>query len=438
MFRKPILLALVVLAMGLAGPVQREAAADPNLVLWYKLDAPSGAFVQDDSGYNHHGDIETWPDELPINWEPDGGHDGGCLVFFDDTRINVPKSALDKVSDSITISLWLKDAWRVGQNWTFDAATGWEEPFRITAAIGTAPDSEVLWQAGGDVNDTVRWDGGNVQDLEGWHLWTFVKDEVADNIRIYMDGVPAASKSSVDDTLADVLPVELVKEGFVFRVGASSSHYNHLKGKVDEFRVYDRALSDDEVVRVYYTGGDTEVAWKPSPVDGTEDLCDDVVLSWTPGDSAIMHDIYFGTDRDNVENATAISPEYRTTQGPNSYDAGALETLNPGVTYYWRIDEISGVVTKGDVWEFAINDGSAFDPAPGDGEQAVLKETILSWSAGCSAVSHRVYFSTDLDDVEGREAAAYLGETGTTSIDPCAGDLDYLTDYYWAVDEVNG
>ncbi|MHC4479078.1 MAG: hypothetical protein ACYTEL_25920, partial [Planctomycetota bacterium] len=85
-----------------------------------------------------------------------------------------------------------------------------------------------------------------------------------------------------------------------------------------------------------------------------------------------------------------------------------------------------------------INDGNAFDPGPSDGETWVLKESLLSWSAGCSAASHKVYFSTDLSDVESRDPDAYLTETGSTSIDPCAGDLEYLTDYYWVVDEVNG
>ena len=192
MCRKLTFLILFVLSvLALSDALQ---PADASFVLWYKLDDGAGLSTEDSSGYNYDGTITMYPEELTVTWEPDGGRYGGCLVFFDDTRINVPKSALNTVSDGITVSLWLKDAWRVGQNWTFDAACGWEEPFRITAAIGTAPDTEVLWQAGNDSNDTLRWDGGNVEELEGWHLWTFVKDETAGNIRIYLDGVPAASK----------------------------------------------------------------------------------------------------------------------------------------------------------------------------------------------------------------------------------------------------
>jgi hypothetical protein len=329
MCRKLFFFVFVVLAVGLLGPGQDDAVgADPNLALLYKLDESGSTMTApDSSSYNRDGTIETWPEDLPVNWDPNDGHDGGCLVFSDDTRIVVPKSALSTVRSGITVSLWLKDAWRVGQNWTFDAAVDWEEPFRITAAIGTAPDAQVLWQAGNDSNDALRWDmdGGSVEDLEGWHLWTFVKDESADNMKIYLDGVPAESKTGVADTLRDELPDELLRSGFKFHIGASSSHWNHLKGRVDEFRVYDKALSDDEVERIYYSDGNEAVAWNPVPADDAMDICDDVVLSWTEGDYAAQHEVFFGADWDDVNDMT--DPCATKNLGEESYDAGARGDL---------------------------------------------------------------------------------------------------------------
>ena len=445
MSKKLIPVLIIFVSMYLFAPGQSTADADPNLAVWYKLDeSGTTTNVPDSSTYNKHGNIETWvsgePDPDP-NWDPDGGEHGGCLSFFDETRINVPISTLDRVSTGITVSLWVKDAWRVGQNCVFDAAAGQTEPFRVTAYIGTAADAEVLWRAGNDTNDALKWDGGNVEHLDGWHHWAFVKDEDAGNMRIYLDGLPAASKTSVANSMSTLLPTELLKVAFVFRVGATSSLWNNLKAKVDDFKVHDRALSDSEVLRECYASGDEDVAWMPDPPDAAEDLCDDVVLSWTPGDSAIQHDVYFGTDEDDVENATTVSAPYRLRQGPNSYDAGALETLSPGVTYYWRIDEFDGAsVYKGDVWEFIINDGNAFGPDPADGESAVLNEALLSWSPGCSAASHDVYFGTDYDLVRDASTASseYKGNQplAQTTYDPC--DFDYLTDYYWRIDERNG
>ncbi|MHC4335357.1 MAG: LamG domain-containing protein, partial [Planctomycetota bacterium] len=454
MWRKISLAAIVVLAAGFAATALGDASSDPNLAVWYKLDESAGLTANDSSVYDRDGEVYTWAGEgVPApdpNWDPDGGHDGGCYVFFDDTRITVPDSALTKVKDGITVSLWLKDAWRVGQNCTFDASAGEAATFRITAYIGTAPDAEVLWRAGDDSNDTLRWDmdGGSVEDLVGWHHWALVKDEFAGNIRIYLDGLPVASKGGVSNALATVLPVELPKSEFYFRVGAKSWYRNDLKGRVDDFMVHDRAMSDDEVLRVYYSAGDLTVAWKPEPADDIEDLCEEVVLSWAQGDFADEHDVYFGTDEQAVEDATTASAEYRApSQEPNSYDAGALETLDPGVTYYWRIDEVNdnvwappGSPWKGEVWQFTINDGNAFGPSPADGETAVLKEASLSWSAGCWAAEHEVYLGTDYSEVRDATTASGVHQAtqslGNTSYDPV--DFDYLTDYYWRIDEVNG
>jgi hypothetical protein len=74
--------------------------------------------------------------------------------------------------------------------------------------------------------------------------------------------------------------------------------------------------------------------------NATEVPCD-VVLSWTPGDFAQTHDVYFGTASEAVMNADRNAhPNVLVTQGqdPNTYDPPGL--LEFGQTYYWRIDEV--------------------------------------------------------------------------------------------------
>jgi hypothetical protein len=100
-----------------------------------------------------------------------------------------------------------------------------------------------------------------------------------------------------------------------------------------------------------------EIARVISPDNKATDLpLDDVVLSWTPGKYANTHDVYFGTNFDDVSDATTASPEYKTTKslGDESY---ALGHLVLGTTYYWRIDEANAppqdsTVFKGEVWQF--------------------------------------------------------------------------------------
>jgi len=106
---------------------------------------------------------------------------------------------------------------------------------------------------------------------------------------------------------------------------------------------------------VYAIGGTS--AKDPSPADKATDVPRDAVLSWTSGRFANTHDVYFGTVRDNVNNANRANPlGVLASQGQdaNTYDAAGL--LDFGQTYYWRIDEVNAppdyTIYKGDVWSF--------------------------------------------------------------------------------------
>ncbi len=100
------------------------------------------------------------------------------------------------------------------------------------------------------------------------------------------------------------------------------------------------------------------VASNPSPAHGEKDVLPDVVLSWTPGESAGQHDVYFGTSFDDVNAATNLDPMgpdkvYRARQDISSYVVP--ETLDFGQTYYWRVDEAdvsTSRLDRGDVWQF--------------------------------------------------------------------------------------
>jgi hypothetical protein len=65
--------------------------------------------------------------------------------------------------------------------------------------------------------------------------------------------------------------------------------------------------------------------------------------------------------------------------------------------------------------------------SPANGAIAVGIDADLSWSAGSLAVSHDVYFGTEVPP-------ALVGNQEGTSYDP--GTLEYGTTYYWQIDEV--
>jgi len=76
-------------------------------------------------------------------------------------------------------------------------------------------------------------------------------------------------------------------------------------------------------------------------------------------------------------------------------------------------------------------------PVPVDGAVNVPIDAVLSWSPGCYAEKHKVYFGEDLSDV-GPYAAPVNDPTqpqDVNSYDP--GGLELDKTYYWQIDEVN-
>ncbi len=98
---------------------------------------------------------------------------------------------------------------------------------------------------------------------------------------------------------------------------------------------------------------ESELAKNPNPADTARNVQREVVLMWKPGPVALSHDVYIGTNFNNVKDANnPDTPPGRGSQslGTNSYDPGGL---GPNTTYYWRIDESNDSATwKGDVWCF--------------------------------------------------------------------------------------
>jgi hypothetical protein len=95
----------------------------------------------------------------------------------------------------------------------------------------------------------------------------------------------------------------------------------------------------------------------PNPYNGAENVKQTTILTWIAADNAGSHQVYFGTDKDAVLNATTASPEYKGSKNldDEKYDPGQLEQ---DTNYYWRIDEVDtqNNTLKGNVWTFTTAD----------------------------------------------------------------------------------
>ena len=87
-------------------------------------------------------------------------------------------------------------------------------------------------------------------------------------------------------------------------------------------------------------------AYDPSPANGAEVTDLEADLSWDVDWNPIMYGVYFGTDADVVANAAGAPPAMDV-----GFDPGPLE---PGTTYYWRVDVFYGTWVTGQVWSFTV------------------------------------------------------------------------------------
>ncbi|MBN1359887.1 MAG: hypothetical protein JW993_04815 [Sedimentisphaerales bacterium] len=100
-----------------------------------------------------------------------------------------------------------------------------------------------------------------------------------------------------------------------------------------------------------------ELAHSPKPAQDAVDVPVDTIPSWSPGEFAVSHDVYFGTVFDDVNNATRNAPlGLLVGQGQQATTYEPPSRLQYGQTYYWRIDEVNAppdsTIHKGAVWSF--------------------------------------------------------------------------------------
>ena len=224
-------------------------------------------------------------------------------------------------------------------------------------------------------------------------------------------------------------------------------------GNQNAFGVVFKTDEPVQGVRITASGHDTlsisaltvipDIATRPNPADGAIHAETWVNLSWSPGNSAVSHDVYLGDDYSVVENATRDSEEFRGNQAANFYVAGFPgfaypDGLVPGTTYYWRIDEVNDADPnspwKGNIWRFSIPPRTAYDPDPADGAEFVGPDNVtLSWTPGFGAKLHTVFIGDDYDQVSSATAGL---PSGTATYQP--GPLEREKVYYWRVDEFDG
>jgi hypothetical protein len=130
-----------------------------------------------------------------------------------------------------------------------------------------------------------------------------------------------------------------------FQIG--DAYFGNRQNAAADFRIFRTVgynLYLDKVTVSDVPAGPPSQATYPNPSHQATGVALAADLSWTSGDGATSHDVYFGTD------STPDAGEFQGNQTANTFDPG---TLTANTTYYWRIDEVnSSDTTTGTVWSF--------------------------------------------------------------------------------------
>lgn len=230
-----VMFLILSMMVSIPGIFAAGAESESGLVGYWKLDKGSGTLVTDSSGNGNIGTLLGQP-----SWVV--GKTGKALQF------NSVGDCVDCGNDSIlapasiTVSLWGKR----------DSTIGWADTF-ITRPHGGWTSSYAIRKDRFIINFTTQGEKQILFTVPGFEEWThYVLTYDGSNMRGYINGVEVSnSPVSVTDTIlyssAGDAPVVIGAHG---KGGAGA-----LNGAIDEVRIYNRALSKEEVKEQYGKGG---------------------------------------------------------------------------------------------------------------------------------------------------------------------------------------
>lgn len=308
------------------------AFADPSLISHWKLDESSGDTAYDSAG-NNDGTLHNYG--LEFDWTT--GQIGGALEFPGwDYLAYVTVGDKDNLEQQeLTLSYWAKKyvspypEGGVGKGNISGGIARFSYKLELEGSTAKAVISNTS-----DSGFTVSCSMGD----DDWHMWTMTAG--SGMLALYKDGAFANSTSYTGLIGYD-------KSNNDFMIGSKA--LDNYQGKIDDVRFYNRILSVEEIGQLYQEGLGY-IASVPNPITKAREVEPDVVLSWWPGKNADSHDVYFGTDYNDVNDADTNSPEYKGNFDVNYWDPCCLDI---DTSYYWRIDEVNDAnLWRGNIWNF--------------------------------------------------------------------------------------
>ncbi|MBI5361384.1 MAG: DUF2341 domain-containing protein [Planctomycetes bacterium] len=211
--------------------VENPVYDETGLAGSWHFDEGAGSTTADMSGYSNAGTLTNGP-----LWTTAGRADNGLSFDGTDDYVSIPDSTNWNLSTSWSVALWIKPA---------DLVTSRVYYGRSADDILNGGENYLYYQTGAPVGISwgpvnAEWDTGVTLTVNQWQYIVMVYNSGLSRSYCYVDGQQRASVA-VTSVGSSTGPLKI----------ADNYNGNHFSGIMDEFRVYNRALSIDEIQARY-------------------------------------------------------------------------------------------------------------------------------------------------------------------------------------------
>jgi hypothetical protein len=216
--------------------IETNSATEAHLLAWYKFDEAAGLEAADSSVYRRDGQLNNM---TGAEWSE--GYIGGALGF--DGADDYVSFDMEWEGESATLTAWVK----------MGPTTDWAEVININDVIGIRldnPDGNLAFWSFVYVGDN-SWESLNINqphfDSASWHHIVYVVNSETLEHQLYVDG-------DLEKTGAMSGPLDFEERpSFNSRIGQHSiiGKYDYpFNGLIDDVRIYDIALTEEEVQEI--------------------------------------------------------------------------------------------------------------------------------------------------------------------------------------------
>ena len=373
-----------------------SAVSAPD-VSWLKLNETGGTAAADASGNNNAGTLVNSPVRI-------AGKSGNALALNGTNQYaSLPTGVVSNLND-FTISAWVY--WNGGNNWqrVFDFGTGTSTNMFLTAKNGV----------NGKPRFAIKLNNGTEQMIDASNalatgVWTHLAVTLSGSTgTLYVDGQQVGQNTGMTLRPSDL--------GATTQNWIGRSQYNdpYFNGRVDEFRIYAKALSASAVAALAAPMQTTGLA----ATGGSQQIG----LSWNATTGAASYMVRRATTSGGVYTTVASG-----VTGTSYTDTG----LADGTTYYYVVTPTSNV--SGDGANSAELAAITIPAAPGNvSASSSGGQVSLGWDASVGASGYTILRATS---PSGSYTAIATGVTGTSYTDTTA---QPGTTYYYAIAATNG